>query len=181
MSHAAASEHRVESTLFFRSTSILLVAVQVAGAGMAGYLLGLPVWGALAGLAVFYSRGSSLRHGTYNLACAITGLGLGIISLSAAAKFDLNSVWTALPAALLLAAISVQLMQFITGVSNIPNYYVGILVALVANMETSLDTYLTLTAAISVGVFAATLPALVRRALGSGQNRASKALVEVEQ
>ncbi|WP_193161117.1 DUF1097 domain-containing protein [Microbulbifer hainanensis] len=181
MSHAVASEHRIESTPLSRGAGVLLVAVQIAGAGVAGYLLGLPVWVTLAGLAVFYSRGSSLGHGTYNLACAITGLGLGIVSLSAAANFDLNSAWTALPAALLLAAISVQLMQFITGVSNVPNYYIGILIALVANMETSLDTYLTLTAAVSVGVFAATLPALVRRALGIGQVRVSEDVVEVEQ
>jgi len=157
MGHAVTSEHCVESAPTSRrvcNAQVLAKAlVQFAGAGIAGYVLELPVWVALAGWVVFYSRGSTPRDGAYNLACAITGLGLGIASLSAAAGFALDPAWAALPVALLLAASGVQLMQFMTGVNNIPGYYIGVLIAAVAHMDTSLDSYLTLTAAVSVGVF----------------------------
>ncbi|WP_346836944.1 DUF1097 domain-containing protein [Microbulbifer sp. SAOS-129_SWC] len=180
MSHAVANEHRVESILFSRRTSIPLAAVMFAGAGIAGYLLGLPVWIALIGWAVYFTRGSTLHDGAYNLACAITGLGFGIVSLSAAGKLQLHAAWAALPVALLIAAVSVHLMQFITGVSNVPGYYLGILVALVADTDGSLDSYLTLTAAVSVGVFAAALPDLVRRVLGSTAETGPESAMEAE-
>ncbi|MFC6632281.1 DUF1097 domain-containing protein [Microbulbifer taiwanensis] len=167
MGQAVTSEHRAEFTAEPRAVSRLsftpLSAALIAGAAALCLLADLPVWVALAGWASYYTRGTTLRDGAYNLACAVTGLGLGIVAQAAAAKWSPElGIW-ALPAALFLAAISIQMLKFITGVNNIPSYFIGVLVVFAAGMETSLDTYLTLTAAVSVGAFAAALPDIIRQ------------------
>lgn len=164
MSQAIASEHSAEQIEFSRLANTPLSAALLAGAAALCVLGGLPVWAALGGWAAYYTRGSTLRDGAYNLACAVTGLGFGIVAQSVALRLDPGLGIMALPAALFLAAIGIQLMKWITGVDNIPSYFVGVLVVFAAGMDRSLDTYLILTAAVSVGAFAAALPDMVRRA-----------------
>jgi|GEM_PF-1198548 len=163
MNRAIASEHSVEEIAVSRLSFTPLSAALVAGAAALCLLLGLPVWAGLAGWVAYYTRGSTLRDGAYNLACAVTGLGLGIVAQAAAARFDASLGLLALPVALFLAAVSIQLMRWITGVNNIPSYFIGVAVVFAAAMDTSLDTYLTLTATVSVGAFAAALPDFICR------------------
>ncbi|WP_323844874.1 DUF1097 domain-containing protein [Microbulbifer magnicolonia] len=159
MSQAMVSEHTTESVSVSvsRSPVKLRSALEIAGAAGLSLFGGLPVWITLSGWLAYRARGSSLRDGAYNLACAVTGLGLGIVAQAAAVKLHPALGLAALPAALALAAVSALMMNWITGVKNIPSYLIGIVVVFAAGMDTSLDTYLILTAAVSVGAFAAAL------------------------
>lgn len=163
MSQAIISEHTTASVASTRPLLKLWSAVEITGVVLLGLLAGLPVWIALAGWASYYTRGSSLRDGAYNLACLVTGLGLGIVAEAAAINWHPGLGVLALPGALLLAAGGVWLMNFITGVNNVPSYLIGIAVVFTAGMDTSLDSYLILTAAVSVGALAAALPDFIRQ------------------
>ncbi|SDZ89670.1 DUF1097 domain-containing protein [Microbulbifer marinus] len=163
MSQAMISEHTTAPAVSPRSLLKLRSAFEIAGAVTFSLLAGLPVWIALAGWVSYYSRGSSLRDGAYNLACLVTGLGIGIVSQAAAVKWHPDLGMLAMPAALVFAAASVWLMNVVTGVNNFRSYLIGIAVVIVAGMDTSLDSYLMLTAAVTLGAFVAALPDLIRQ------------------
>lgn len=151
MSQATASEHALASMAIVRRILKPLSVIEIAGAAALSMFAGLPVWVALAGWASYYTSGSSQRDGAYNLACVVTGLGIGIVAEAAAVNWQSSLGILALPVALLLAASSVWLMNMVTGVQNIASYLIGVAVVWVADTATSLDGYLLLTAAVTVG------------------------------
>lgn len=140
-----------------------LMAVQVACVGALSLFTGLPIWVALAGWLSYYTRGSKLRDGAYNLACVVTGLGIGIVAHAAADSWYPGLGVLSLPAALLLAASIVWLMDIVTGIHNLPSYVIGIAVVFVADATASLEAYLMLTAAVTVGAFVGALSDLICR------------------
>ncbi|WP_172621150.1 DUF1097 domain-containing protein [Microbulbifer sp. GL-2] len=130
----------------------------------------MPVWVAMLGVVAYFSRGKSLQAGAYNLACAVTGLGLGLAAQAAVAKWQLQPQVAALPIALLVAAVGAWAMGLVTGVSNISSYAIGILIGFAAQVEVSLDNYFILIAAMSIGAVVGGLVDRLwpgRRALGS--------------
>lgn len=150
-------------------TGLRLLLGLSAATGIA--LIGdMPVWVAMLGVVAYFSRGKSLQSGAYNLACAVTGLGLGLAALAAVAKWQLQPHVVALPIALLVAATGVWAMGLVTGVSNISSYATGILIGFAAQVEVSLDNYFILIAAMSIGAVVGGLVDRLwpgRRALGS--------------
>ncbi|SHE88013.1 Protein of unknown function [Microbulbifer donghaiensis] len=163
MSQAIVNEHTTAPVKTVWSPLKLRTAFEIAGAATLSLLAGLPVWIALAGWLSYHTRGSSLRDGAYNLACVVTGLGIGIVAQAAAVKWNPDLGMLAMPAALLLAAAGVWLMNVVTGVSNFRSYLIGVAVVFIAGMDTSLDSYLMLTAAVTVGALAAAVPDLIRQ------------------
>lgn len=163
MSQSVASEHFVEHSLPKRAKPTMAAAILLGGAAAICVLAGQPVWAAFAGWAAYFTRGSTLRNGAYNLACAVTGLGLGIVALAAKGGLLPDLGLMALPVALLLAIAGIYLMKLMTGVDNMPSYLIGVLVVLASGLEPSLDSYLILTAAVTVGAFAAAIPDIVKQ------------------
>ncbi|GAA5442055.1 hypothetical protein Misp06_00216 [Microbulbifer sp. NBRC 101763] len=127
---------------------LLLGLSLAAGAALLG---GMPIWVAMLGVIAYHSRGKNLQAGAYNLACAVTGLGLGFAAQVVVAKWQLQPHFAALPIALLFAAIGAWAMGRVTGVSNISSYAIGILIGFTAQVKISLDSYFILIAAISIG------------------------------
>jgi len=130
----------------------------------------VPVWVAMLGVVAYFSRGKSLQAGVYNLACAVTGLGLGLAAQAAVTKWQLQPDVVALPIALLVAATGAWAMGLVTGVRNISSYATGILIGCAAQVQVSLDNYFILIAAMSIGAVAGALVDRLwpgRRALGS--------------
>lgn len=169
MSQAIASQSHIETTPFASFSDTPLSAFLVAGASLSCLVLGLPVWAMLTGWAAYYTRGSLLSDGAYNLACVVTGLGLGIVAAMAIRQFEASLGIMALPTVIFVLAIAIHLMRFITGISNISCYYLGVIAFLAVQMEPTLDTYLTLTAAVSLGSFAAALTAIVKPQSDKGE------------
>ncbi|MCO1334058.1 DUF1097 family protein [Microbulbifer sp. OS29] len=129
--------------------AVLIVAAVV------GYLGGMPTWVAILGVIAYHSRGSGWRTGSYNLVCVVTGLGLGLGAQSAAYKWQIDPSILIVPIALVFSIISVWAMGLVTGIRNLPSYSIGIIIAFLAQVDTTLDAYLQLIAAVSVGaVFA---------------------------
>lgn len=124
----------------------------------------LPLGAVFFGWIAYFTRGTTLHDRIYNIACAITGLGFGIVALSLELRLDPALGIMSLPAALLLVAVCIQLMQWTTGVNSIPGYFLGVLTAFFPGAEISLDSYLLLTASICAGAFAAALPDILRPA-----------------
>ncbi|WHI46238.1 DUF1097 domain-containing protein [Microbulbifer sp. JMSA004] len=131
-----------------------ILAVLIVAA-LVGYLGGMPIWVAVLGVVAYYSRGRDLRAGAYNLACVVTGLGLGLGAQAAAYKWQIDPSILIGPIALIFSIISVWAMGLVTGVRNIPSYTIGILIAFLAQLDVTLDTYFQLIATVSIGaVFA---------------------------
>ncbi|MCX2830222.1 DUF1097 domain-containing protein [Microbulbifer thermotolerans] len=164
MGRVLADERSVDQVEILGFTGARLPAALLTGAAalVLGLYVGLSVWAVLGGWSAYFTRGTSLRDRAYNIACAVTGLGLTIVAQALADKLNPGLGAAALPVTWFLLAISVQLMQWITGVKNIPSYFLGCAVAFAASVETSLDSYLMLTAAIVAGAFVAALPDMVR-------------------
>ena len=162
MSQSVVSEHFVEAKMPLRAKPTPVAVLFLAGAAALCALAGQPPWAALAGWMAYYTRGSTLRDGAYNLACAVTGLGLAIVAQTVEAGMQPSLGIYALPLALLFAVGSIYLLKLMTGVDNIPSYFIGLLVMFASQLEPSLDSYLTLTAAITSGAFAAALPQAIR-------------------
>ncbi|WP_444919564.1 DUF1097 family protein [Microbulbifer sp. CnH-101-G] len=124
---------------------------------IAANLTGVPTWVAALGSVTYFARGGNLRAGSYNLACAVTGLGLGLVATVATTGWQLEQSWLALPMALLLAAIGAWAMGLVTGVGNIISYAMGILIAFTAELPASLDSYFLLITATALGAMVAGL------------------------
>ncbi|GAB2896724.1 hypothetical protein GCM10027180_28390 [Microbulbifer echini] len=120
-------------------------------------LVDLPAWVAVLGATAYFARGSSLRAGSYNLACTVTGLGLGFVVQAVIAKWPLELTLLSLPLALLFSAVGAWAMGLVTGISNIASYAIGILIAFAAPLPISLDSYFLLIAASAVGAISAGL------------------------
>ncbi|WP_444915979.1 DUF1097 family protein [Microbulbifer sp. TRSA007] len=129
--------------------AILIVAALV------GYLGGMPIWVAVLGVIAYYSRGRDWRAGAYNLACVVTGLGLGLGAQTAAHKWQIDPSILVGPIALLFSIISVWAMGMVTGIRNVTSYAIGIIIAFLAQLDITLDAYFQLIATVSIGaVFA---------------------------
>ncbi len=126
---------------------------------------GLPTWVALAGWLSYHTRGTSLRDGFYNLACLVTGLGIGIVAESLMFKWQADLRFWALPVALVLATCGIWLMNFVTGIRNWPSYLIGVAIVFIAAMEASISSYLTLTAVVAMGAAVGALLDLTRRSI----------------
>ncbi|MFA0810606.1 DUF1097 family protein [Microbulbifer epialgicus] len=129
----------------------LRLMLGISMAAVTALIGGMLAWVAVLGVVAYFSRGRTLGSGAYNLACAVTGLGLGLAAQAVVARWQLQPFLVALPAALLFAAVGAWAMGLVTGVRNMPSYAIGVLVALAAQKEVSLDSYLILIASISVG------------------------------
>ncbi|WP_444888464.1 DUF1097 domain-containing protein [Microbulbifer sp. VAAC004] len=147
-SNGQSQERLFTGLRIFLSASLAIVAAQ---------LVGVPSWVAALGAVTYFARGGSLRSGGYNLACAVTGLGLGLVAIVGTAGWQLEQPWLALPMALLLSAIGAWAMGLVTGVGNIISYGIGILIAFTAQQPISLDGYFLLITAAVLGAIVAGL------------------------
>ncbi|AWF80635.1 hypothetical protein BTJ40_07320 [Microbulbifer sp. A4B17] len=137
-----------------------ILAVLIVAA-LVGYLGGMPTWVAVLGVIAYFSRGRNWRAGAYNLACVVTGLGLGLGAQAAAFKWQIDPSILVAPIALLFSVISVWAMGLVTGIRNIPSYAIGIVIAFLAQLDITLDAYFQLIATVSIGaVFAGLIDAL---------------------
>ncbi|WP_444930334.1 DUF1097 family protein [Microbulbifer sp. SSSA002] len=162
----ALTRRKSVSTQLLKSPILAVLIV----AALVGYLGGMSIWVALLGVIAYYSRGCDWRAGAYNLACVVTGLGLGLGAQAAAAKWQIDPSILLVPIALLFSMISVWAMGLVTGIRNTPSYAIGIIIAFLAQLDITLDAYFQLIAAVSVGaIFAGLIDILwPRRARTAG-------------
>lgn len=140
--------------------------VGIIGVVALSLVSGLPTWVALAGWLSYHTRGTFPRDGFYNLACLVTGLGIGIVAESLMFKWQADLRFWALPAALLLATGGIWLMNFVTGIRNWPSYLIGVAVVFIAELDASMSSYLTLTAVVAMGAAVGALLDLMRKSIG---------------
>lgn len=172
MKQTAENEIRRESTLSIRKNPTPMATIFLAGAAAISESAGIPICAAFAGWVAYFTRGSTLRDGAYNLACTVTGLGLGAVAYTVDTSMEPILGIFALLVSLLVAAGSIYLVQFMTEVENVPSYFLGVLVMLAPGTSSSIGYYLTLTAGVTAGAFAAALPDLLHWKLSDAETQA---------
>ncbi|MES2871132.1 MAG: DUF1097 domain-containing protein [Pseudomonadota bacterium] len=133
-------------------------------------LIDVPVWAMFIGWIAFFTRGITARDGLINLVCVLGGLIIGIAAgLASAAVAPYLGALTITPIAL-TATLIVLSLKLLPVFNNLLGFFLGLVCYFASGLPPTLDTFVELAIASSLGILGGLLASLMHKRWG-GPNR----------
>lgn len=137
--------------------------VACLAATVCALLIDGPVWAMFIGWIAFFTRGITARDGAINLACVLIGLAIGIAAgVAGVALAPHLGAWSIAPLVLVVTLIVLSL-QVLPLVNNVLASFLGLVSYFASQLPATLDTFVELSTASTLGVFAGLLASLVKK------------------
>ncbi|WP_066098148.1 DUF1097 domain-containing protein [Xanthomonas massiliensis] len=144
------------------SLTTLIAALAAALAAAASLALSLPIWAMFIGWIAFSTRGLNILGTVENLVCVGLGLTIGVIASSVIAGLaPMMGMDTALPMVVFGVAIVVVSLRGLPILNNLLGYFLGLVAWFAAHLEPSLENFVHLFTANSIGAAAGLLSHLI--------------------
>lgn len=153
-----------QSKLMFTLFTAAAAATAALAAG-SSLLLSLPVWAMFVGWVAFFSRGLTLRDGLVNLGCVLMGIVFGMGAALSIGALSPTFGLFALPIVVFVVAMVVVSLRATRTMNNIVAYFLGLIAYFAAHLAPSLESFLELGGAASLGSFAGWLSHAIQRRL----------------
>ena len=137
--------------------------VACLAATICALLIDVPVWAMFIGWIAFFTRGITARDGVINLACVLIGLAIGIAAGAASAALAPHlGAWSITPLVLVVTLVVLSL-QVLPLINNVLASFLGLVGYFASQLPPTLDTFVELSTASTLGVVAGLLASLVKK------------------
>jgi hypothetical protein len=142
----------IQSPLYHVSyTAIAATIAAIATATSAA--LQLPIWAMFIGWVAFFTHGLNVSHTIINLICVWLGIIIGMMAgIALSIIGPILGAW-ALPFVVFIVAMLVVSLRSVPKVNNLLCYFLGLILFFASHYAPSMDSFLVLACAASIGSF----------------------------
>lgn len=138
-------------------------AVATIAATVSALVLEVPVWAMFVGWISYFTRGVNLRDGLINLACVLTGVGIGLAAGAATHVLTPKLGPAALTAVVFGVAVAVLSLRHIPVFNNLLGFFLGLVAYFASEQAPSWAAFAELGLAAAVGTGAAWIAVVLQR------------------
>lgn len=143
--------------------AILCISVAASLAATVSAQINVPVWATFMGWIAFFTRGMTARDGAINLACLLIGLIIGITAgLAGGALTPYLGAWT-MTVLVLIATFMLLSLGLLPVINNVLGFFLGLVCYFASHLPPTLDTFVELGMALTLGVAGALLASLSQK------------------
>ncbi|MGH8177698.1 MAG: DUF1097 domain-containing protein [Steroidobacter sp.] len=146
--------------------------VAALAAAVSALVIDVPVWAMFVGWIAYFTRGVNLRQGLVNLACVLIGLGFGIVAALATSALTPYLGAASLTVVVFALAMVVLSLRLAPVFNNLLGFFLGLVAYFASHLPPSLDAFVELGAAATLGSAAGWLASFVQQRLSKPQAEA---------